>query len=82
MLEVLERLRVPIDCISGTSMGGLVAGAYAAGVTLAEMRAELARADWADMFQDNPEFYDMSYRNKRLSQTFLPGTEIGVTPEG
>ena len=45
------------------------------------MRAELASANWADMFQDNPEFYDMSYRNKRLSQTF-PGTEIGVTPEG
>ena len=82
VLEVLERLRVPIACVAGTSMGGLVAGAFAAGVTPAQMRAEMAQADWADMFQDNPEFFDMSYRNKRLSQTFLPGTEIGVTTKG
>jgi NTE family protein len=33
VLEVLERLRVPVDCVAGTSMGGLVAGAYAAGLS-------------------------------------------------
>ena len=27
VLEVLERLRVPVDCVAGTSMGALVAGA-------------------------------------------------------
>jgi NTE family protein len=29
VLEVLEKLRVPVDCVAGTSMGALVAGAYA-----------------------------------------------------
>ena len=82
VLEVLERLRVPVDCVAGTSMGGLVAGAFAAGLTPAEMRTALAAADWDDMFQDNPAFYDMSYRNKRLSQAFLPGSELGVTEKG
>jgi NTE family protein len=82
VLEVLERLRVPVDCVAGTSMGGLVAGAYAAGLTAAEMREAMAKADWADMFQDNPAFYDMSYRNKRLSQYYLPGSELGVTDKG
>ncbi len=82
VLEVLERLRVPVDCVAGTSMGALVAGAFAAGLTPAEMREAMAKADWADMFQDNPAFYDMSYRNKRLSQTFLPGSELGVTDRG
>ncbi len=77
VLEVLERLRVPVDCVAGTSMGGLVAG-----LSAAEMREALAKADWADMFQDNPGFFDMSYRNKRLSQNFLPGTELGVTSTG
>ncbi len=82
VLEVMERLRVPVDCVAGTSMGALVAGAFAAGITPAEMREAMAKADWGDMFQDNPAFYDMSYRNKRLSQSFLPGTELGVTDKG
>ena len=33
VLEVLERLRVPVDCVAGTSMGALVAGAWAAGLS-------------------------------------------------
>lgn len=77
VLEVLERLRVPVDCIAGTSMGALVAGAWAAGISPSQMRTEMSKANWADMFQDNPEFSELSYRNKRLSQRFLPGSETG-----
>jgi NTE family protein len=31
VLEVLERLRIPVDCVAGTSMGALVAGSWGAG---------------------------------------------------
>ena len=41
---------------------------------------ELAKADWNDMFQDNPDYADLNYRNKQLSQRFLPGSETGITP--
>lgn len=33
VLKVLERAGVPVDLLAGTSMGGVVAGAYAAGLT-------------------------------------------------
>ena len=82
VLEVLERLRIPVDCVAGTSMGALVAGAWAAGLSPAEMRKELARADWADMFRDDPAYEDLNFRNKRLQQRFLPGTETGLTAGG
>jgi NTE family protein len=82
VLEVLERLRVPVACVAGTSMGALVAGAWAAGLSPAQMREELAKADWEGMFQDNPEFAELNYRTKRLSQRFLPGSETGITPHG
>lgn len=82
VLEVLERLRVPVDCIAGTSMGALVAGAWAAGVSPVAMREVLARADWADMFVDNPDYSELNFRNKRLLQRFLPGTETGVGAHG
>jgi NTE family protein len=82
VLEVLENLHIPVDCVAGTSMGALVAGAWVAGVSPAQMREELARADWADMFQDNPDYADLNHRNKRLSQRFLPGSETGLKDSG
>ena len=82
VLEVLERLRIPIDCVAGTSMGALVAGAWAAGRSPAQLREELAHADWADMFQDNPDYAELNFRNKRLSQRFLPGSETGLKDGG
>lgn len=33
VLEVLEKLHIPVDCVAGASMGALVAGAYAAGMS-------------------------------------------------
>ncbi len=82
VLEVLEQMRVPVDCVAGTSMGALVAGAWAAGRSPAQLRAELAKADWADMFQDNPDYDELNFRNKRLSQRFLPGSETGLKDSG
>lgn len=78
VLEVLERLRVPVDCVAGTSMGALVAGAWASGLGPERMRRELARADWGDMFVDSPDYTEQSFRGRRLSQRFLPGTEVGI----
>src|SRR5580693_245382 len=33
VLKVLEELKIPIDCIAGTSMGAIVGGLYASGMT-------------------------------------------------
>jgi NTE family protein len=36
-LKVLEEASIPIDCISGASMGGVIAAAYACGIPIAEI---------------------------------------------
>ncbi len=82
VLEVLERLQVPVACVAGTSFGALVAGAWAAGVSPAEMRRAMASANWNDMFQDNPDYTELDFRNKRLLQRTLPGSEAGLGPDG
>jgi len=41
VLKALEALRVPIDCIAGTSMGSVVGGAYALGLTPGELEARI-----------------------------------------
>jgi NTE family protein len=82
VLEVLERERVPVDCVVGTSMGGLVAGSYAAGLSPKAMREKLSKADWADMFLDLADYSQISYRKKKIGWRYLTGTEIGITDQG
>ncbi|MFO1330099.1 MAG: patatin-like phospholipase family protein [Rubrivivax sp.] len=82
VLEVLERLRVPVHCVAGTSMGALVAGAWAAGVSPERMRGELTVVDWNDLFLDSPDYRELSLRNKHIVQRFLPGSELGLTAQG
>ena len=46
-LKVLEELRVPIDCIAGTSIGALVGAGYATGQPAAEIEKFVTGIDWA-----------------------------------
>jgi NTE family protein len=46
VLKVLEEMHVPIDCITGTSMGALVGGGYASGIPASQMENFLRAVDW------------------------------------
>src|SRR6188472_2984272 len=58
VIKVLEQLRVPIDCITGTSMGSLVGGAYASGMTTAEMEALISVISTDLLFKEKPPRQD------------------------
>jgi NTE family protein len=82
VLEVLEQLRVPVDCVAGTSMGSLIGGAWISGLGTQEMTQRLGAVDWSDLFQDNPARAQTNFRERRLDQSFYPGLELGVTAHG
>src|SRR5271166_6731944 len=46
VLKVLEEMRVPVDCIAGTSMGALAGGGYASGIPAAQMEVFLQGINW------------------------------------
>ncbi len=77
VLKVLEEMRIPISCISGTSMGALVGGLYAAGVPADEMIDRLARIDWLDLFNDDPPRTEKPFRAKRDDFENLFRLELG-----
>jgi NTE family protein len=79
VLQVLDELHVPVDCIAGTSMGSLVAGAYASGVSPEAMMNRLSRVDWRDLFEDNPSQAETNFRERRLQESYYPGLELGVS---
>ena len=64
VLKVLEELRVPIDCITGTSMGSLVGGAYASGMSTDEMERLIAQVSSDLLFKEKPPRQDQDIRRK------------------
>jgi len=82
VLAVMREQRIPIDCVAGTSMGGLVSGALAAGLSPDEMMSAMGKADWRDMFNDNPSVDQLNPRWKSLARRFIPGSEMGVSEKG
>ncbi len=77
VLKVLEQLRVPVDFIAGTSMGSLVGGIYASGMSPDEMEKRIKAIDWEDIFRDNPARQDIPWRQKRDDYEGLYGLELG-----
>jgi NTE family protein len=55
VLKILEREKIPVDCIAGTSFGALVGGLYAIGYSAAEIEQIFLRQDWSTLFSDAPE---------------------------
>src|SRR6185295_12390708 len=50
VIRWLEEHRIPIDLAAGTSMGGLVGGAFASGMDAAELQAFIADMNWDQLF--------------------------------
>jgi predicted acylesterase/phospholipase RssA len=53
-LEVIDSLRIPVDCIAGTSMGGIVGGLYATGRSAADIEKLALDVRWEQLFSDQP----------------------------
>ena len=78
VLKVLERERVPIDMIAGTSMGAIIGGLYASGMSAAELEAVLMQVNWDAMFASRVDRQQLSQRRKEEDFEISPLLEIGM----
>jgi NTE family protein len=78
VLRWLEDNRIPIDYIAGTSMGGLMGGCYAMGMSPAEMEQLVLEVDWNRIFNSNPPYNALQYRRKEDQQEFPAEISIGT----
>ena len=78
VLKVLEAERIPIDAIAGTSMGAIVGGLYASGMSAAELERELLRVEWATVFAARVERQHLSQRRKEEDFEISPVLELGL----
>jgi NTE family protein len=78
VLKMLEELRIPVDCIAGTSMGSIIGGLYASGMTPDQMSAAVQRIDWPKAFTDGPPRADLPFRIKQEQRVLLTNSGVGI----
>jgi NTE family protein len=82
VLKVLEENNIPIDYIAGTSMGSIVGGLYATGMSPDEILEAIESIDWDGVFDDLPARDERSFRRKRDDDLYLIKIKPGIDKDG
>ena len=77
VLQVLERARVPVHVIVGTSMGAIVGGLYASGMRADEIERELLKVRWEEVFASRVERRELPERRKDQDLEMSAALELG-----
>ena len=68
-LKVLERAGIPIDIITGTSMGSIVGGIYACGHSADELDSILMAQNWSFVLSDREDLRRQSLHEREKQNT-------------
>lgn len=79
VLKALEEMHIPVDYITGTSMGAYVGGLYASGMSADEIEAFIDTVDWNSGFVDKVERSERQIRDKEYEDRYQIGTDIGFS---
>jgi NTE family protein len=81
VIRALEQLHVPIDAVAGTSVGAMVGGLYAAGLSGDEIEKVFRELDWQEAIRDRAPRQDLAYRRKQDDRNILAKGALGVSAE-
>ena len=77
IVEWFESHHIPIDRVAGASMGGLVAGFYASGMSGEEMHRLVEKLDWDQLVHDQADNRTLSFRRKQDSRAYANTMALG-----
>lgn len=69
-LKVIERAGIPIDIITGTSMGSIVGGLYAIGYDSQRLDSMVHEQDWKFLLSDKAEMHSPYLDNREYQNTY------------
>ena len=75
ILKVLEEEKVPVEYVTGTSMGSIVGGLYSVGYTPDEIEKIATEMDWLSLFDDKIE-----RKEKGLSRNLIEDRNTVALP--
>ena len=78
-LKVLERAGIPIDIVTGTSMGSIIGGLYAIGYNANSLDSMVRVQDWSYVITDKEDMskQSLSDRKKQNTYAFNRGITLG-----
>jgi NTE family protein len=79
VLKVLEKAGIPVDIITGTSMGSIIGGLYAIGYNANALDSMVRVQDWSYVITDKEDLrrQSLSDREKQNTYAFSTGLTIG-----
>jgi NTE family protein len=78
VIEWFEAHHIPVDYVAGTSMGGLVGGLYASGMSPQEIATFVGGINWPAVLSGQVPFPALSYRRKEDRLAFPNRLEFGL----
>ena len=82
VLKVLEENRIPVDCIAATSMGAVVGGLYASGLSAQDMRTRLEHVNLADIAFDVTDRSDLPQSQREDERYYVDSFSLGFGRNG
>jgi len=77
-LKVIERAGIPIDIITGTSMGSIIGGLYACGHGAQELDSVVRRQDWSYVLSDREDLSHQSLREREKQNTYVISKRLSL----
>ena len=77
-LKVIERAGIPIDIVTGTSMGSIIGGLYACGNTTASLDSMVRVQDWAYVLSDKDDLSHQSLLEREKKNTYVISTSLNL----
>lgn len=71
VLKVVERAGIPIDIVTGTSMGSIIGGLYSCGWTADRLDSMVRCQDWAFLLSDKDEYYSQNLADRQKQATYF-----------
>jgi len=78
VLKWFEEHHIPVDYVAGTSMGGLVGGFYATGMTPDELKTLIDGMDWRQILSDRTPYEDLAFRRKEDQRAYPNSLVFGL----
>ncbi len=79
VLKVLERAGIPVDVITGTSMGSIIGGLYAIGYNANSLDSVVRKQDWSYVITDKEDLRNQSLNDRSKQYTYVFSTGLSFS---